>query len=884
MFHAPGQTIIDYRLPEIKPGVSLQSVLESIPRDTFRLFYNAEWVAPVMIESEFHNATLRELLDHCLMGTDLSYIVMYPDALVILKDPEQAIARSRAIELAYQQKKEIEAHKIGTVGATQATRVTISGTVTDAKSQEPLANANVSVYGTGIGTVSDERGHYSIELPVGVYALTVSYIDFEDKVIDLEAYANGKVDIVLDHVPVLLDEVLVSAQSKLEIASSRIGQTQINLKDLKRAPSLLGETDLIKQIQLLPGVTTVGEAAAGFNVRGGSVDQNLVLYDAMPVFNSFHVFGFLSAFNSQAIRDVNFYNGGIPAEFGGRISSVLDIQSKDGDPARWQGKAGIGLMTSNVMVEGPLAKDRTTLVASFRTTYSNWLVHSIRTDYADLSDSKVHFYDLSAKLAHRLNDDSKLSLSTYMSSDAFRLFGDSTYRWNNLAISAKFDHQFSDVLSSEIVAGVSRYGYRVENAYPQTASVLSYQLTSMLMKAAFEQRKGQHNIHFGYQFTYTLFDPGTLRPDGPQSNAASITLDRQYSNEHAIYVSDGWPLTDRLSAEAGLRVPVFISFGPADVYRYHSGPRETTNISDTVRYGSAEPVKTYAGVEPRLSVRYMMGQNASFKLGYNRMYQFIHLITNTAAVTPVDIWQPSGYYFKPQYADQVSLGYFRSLKARKYDVSAEAFYKNFHNILDFKDGAQLILNDHIETELLQGKGMSYGVETAIAKNEGRFTWSVNYTFARSFRTIGGPTRDESINEGRRYPANFDQPHIVNVSWKYNLTRRHFFTGNFTYHTGRPVTVPLSLVPVEHTSVAYFSDRNQYRIPDYHRLDLALVIEGNHKRRKLWSGTWVISVYNVYARRNAYTVFFKDNDNGVPQPYQLSIVGTVFPSISYNITF
>ncbi len=641
----------------------------------------------------------------------------------------------------------------------------------------------------------------------------------------------------------------------------------------------------IKQVQTLPGVTTVGEAASGFNVRGGSVDQNLILYDGMPAFNSSHVFGFFSAFNAEAVRDISFYKGGIPAEYGGRASSVLDIKSKDGDYKKWNGNAGIGMLTSNFMINGPIQKERTAIAASFRTSYSNWLIHSVNTDYVNLSNSMVSFYDGTLKLTHLINDRSKLSFTGYSSKDAFRLTGDSTYQWRSLQGSAKLDHQFSSQLGAEFVAGISTYDYKLTNADSLTALELSYRITTTVFKAGFHYEEGNHKYNFGWQGLYYHFEPGKLVPTSPASNAKHITIDKQNSFENAFYAADAWSLSDKLFLVGGARLPLFMSFGPASLNVYKDGvPRETSTVIDTLSFKRGQITKAYFGFEPRLSFRWMMSPTSSVKLGYNRIYQFLHLITNTTAVTPVDIWQPSGYYFKPQRADQISLGYFKDFRDKKYGFSSEVFYKGIKNVLDFKDGAQLILNKHLETDLLQGKGWSYGIETSFTKNIGRITGTLNYTFSRSFRQIAGPTANESINGGNPYPSNFDQPHIVNLSWKYNLSRRYYFTGNWTYHTGRPVTIPLSALPIENMTVTYFSGRNQYRIPDYHRLDIALVFEGNHRRKKVGEGTLVFAIYNVYGRKNPYSIFFKSDGSGIPQPYQLSILGSALPSISYNFKF
>lgn len=884
---ASGQDILKYKFDGTEEGKQLATVLSEIgKKENAHFYFIPEWIQSVTFLQNYTGQTLGEVLDTFFLGTDLNYVSVYPQVVVIIKDPSQALLRNKAIENAVREKKKIERLVFGEPGSLKkGQQITISGNVIDAKTSEPLAQTSIRVSDTQYGTTTDQLGNYSLTLSPGIHVLSFSFVDYESKVIDLLAYGNGEINLEMDRVPIILEEVVIQSQATQELATSRIGQIQMTVSEFKRTPAFLGETDLIKQVQALPGVTTVGEAATGFNVRGGSVDQNLILYDGLPAFNSSHVFGFLSSFNSEAIRDVTFYRGGVPAEYGGRASSVLDIQSKDGNFEKWNVKAGIGVITSNITINGPLKKERTSLATSFRSTYSNWLVNSIRTDYVDLRKSSVYFYDGTLKLTHQFKDHSKLSFSGYSSKDEFRLVGDSTYRWDNLQGSVKLDRQLSGKLSSEFVAGISSYGYSVTNSQPLTASVLSYSILSSVIKAGFHYQNGAHKINFGMQLLDYRFNPGSLRPGSSESNARAFSLDKQHSIENAFYIADDWSFNEKIFIEGGVRVPLFISFGPSNVNLYKEGtPREVTGIVDTLNFRRGQVIKGYLGLEPRLSLRWAAGSTSSVKLGYSRMYQFLHLVTNSTAVTPVDIWQPSGYYFKPQRSDQISLGYFRDFVEKKYGASTEVFYKSIQNVLDFKDGAQLILNKNIETDLLQGRGFSYGVETFLSKNTGRLTGSFNYTYSRTFRVISGPTSSESINSGKKYPANFDQPHILNLSWKYSLSRRHFFTGNFTYHTGRPVTIPLSAFQFENTVAAYFSTRNQYRIPEYHRLDVALVIEGNHKRKRRIEGMWVFSVYNVYGRKNPYSIFFKNAGTGIPRPYQLSVIGTVFPSISYNFKF
>lgn len=881
---ANAQTILDARLDSVTKSKPLAILLDEISqKSNARFFFRAEWIQELTFEPNQGGKTLGEALSNLFRGSDLRYFTMDPLAVVIVKDPTGEILHEKAIEQAVRQQKKIVSYQIGQPSdVKRGSRVKVTGHVTDLKTKGPMINASITVSNDQFAT-TDNEGRFTLTLTPGVYALSLSYVNYEDKVIDLSIYADGEIKLEMEEVPILLDEVIV--RDRAELTTQGIGFTQLAMQDVKHAPATFGQPDIVKRVQMLPGVTTVGEAALGFNVRGGSVDQNLILHDGLPIFNSSHVFGFLSSFNPESIRDVSFYRGGIPAMYGGRVSSVLDLRAKDGNYEKWNGNAGIGMITSNLMLDGPIKKDKTSMMVSLRSTYSNWLIHSVKTDYADLSKSNVFFYDATMKLTHRFSDRTKVSFTGYSSRDSFRLTGDTTYQWNNFLGSINVDHQINSSLAADFVAGVSSYGYQITDSDPLTASQLSYRITSSVLKAGFHYLKDRHKINFGWQLMHYQFEPGTFKPTSSISNAKYVSLDKQYSIENAFYISDSYSLNEKLLVEGGLRLPTFMSFGPASVYKYKPGlPLDVLNIQDTLHFRTAQPIKTFFGLEPRLSFRWMIDPNSSIKIGYNRIYQFLHLVSNTTAVTPTDIWQPSGYYFKPQHADQISIGYYRDLNEKKYGISVEPFYKSVKNILDFKDAAQLILNRHLETDLLQGKGWSYGVETSISKNAGRITGSLNYTFSRSFRQIAGSIASESINNGKAYPASFDQPHIVNLTWKYKITRRYYFTGNFTYHTGRPVTIPVTAFAFENSTVAYFSGRNQYRIPDYHRLDIAVVFEGNHRRKKRGEGVWVLSIYNVYGRKNPYSIFFKGTGSGVPQAYQLSILGSALPSISYNFRF
>lgn len=881
------QDILEQKLEGAEKGKSLTSFLEAFEsKHPVRFYFLQSWLENIKFDESADGQTLRQALDELFLGTDLNYVLFDDHSVVIVKDPSQALQRQTIINTAQRERKQIEKLLIGdAASAGRNQKVVLRGQVIDSKNKDLMVGASIQASDVSLGTVTNAEGKFELKLPAGEHVLSISYINYEEKVFELAIYEDGELNVILEETPTLLEEVVISDKAGREITTSGIGQVQISMKEIKRAPSFLGEVDLIKQIQTLPGVTTAGEAASGFNVRGGSVDQNLVLYDKMPVFNGSHVFGFFSTFNAEAIRDVTFYRGGIPAEYGGRVSSILDINSKEGDYERWNGAGGIGMLSTNLMLNGPIQEDKTTVSASFRFNYSNWLIHAVRTNYADLSKSSVFFYDGAFKLTHKFSNDTKITFSTYASHDQFRLQGDSSYRWNNLLGSLRLDHSFSSRLVSTFVAGFGNYNYDVIDDNPYSGFKLYYKIAYPTLKADFHYMGGAHKLSFGAQSVYYRFNPGTLTPSGPESNIRPITMERQQSIETGLYLSDAYTISEKLFVEGGLRFSMFSSLGPATVNIYKPGePLETENLVDTLTFNKGDVVKTYTGWEPRFSFRYSLGPSSSIKLSYNRMFQYLHLVTNTTAVTPVDIWQPSGYYFKPQMADQVSIGYFKNFKEKTWETFVEVFYKKIHNIVEFKDGAQLILNPHLETDLLQGMGRAYGVETSIARTVGKLTGSINYTYSRSLRTVQGPTTGESINKGKEYPSNFDQPNIVNLGWKYAISRRYFFTGNFTFRTGRPITTPLSGFSVDHISIANFSERNQYRIPDYHRLDLALVLEGNHKRKKFWDGTWTISIYNVYARKNVYTIFFKDDGNGVLKPYRLSVIGTALPSLTYSFKF
>lgn len=875
------QTVLDRPVTGIvdQPlSVLLERIEEQNP---VKVFFMDEWLEPYQVSPEFNGYTLRNLLDELLQDSDVRYDLLFDYALVFHKDPALAIERESILNRAIVQRRAIEEKVVGNrSGYRPGKPVILTGTVRDQDDLTPLTGASVMLNDKS-RTLTDEAGRFRIELLPGNYILTFHRDQYDDKLIDLFIYDNGGIDVTIQESPIILGEVVISDEVLL---NKSIGKSDINLTEIKRAPVFLGEVDVIKHLQSQPGVTTVGEVASGFNVRGGSVDQNLVLYDDVPIFNTSHALGFFSAFQSEAISNASFYRGGVPSRFGGRVSSVLNITSRQGDLKKWTGGGGIGIISSYATIGGPLKKDTTSIQLSVRSTYSNWMLEAVKSDYQDLRHSFVNFYDGSLKLAHLFSDRTKLTVSGYRSSDRFRLSNDTTFQWINTAVSARLDHRLSERLFSTVTLAYGAYEFSIGEDQPGNAFDLEYSVTYPALKIDF-QHEGPHNIEFGIHNTYYNFNPGVLRPTSEGSTVARRRMPTEKSIESALYLSDAFDISDKIQLEGGVRLSLFNRIGPATVYQYTSGqPREIYNIEDSVNYAAGEISKTYAAVEPRLSLRYAVNDQTSFKAGYHRMAQYMHLVTNTAAVMPTDIWQSSNSYFKPQIAHQISAGIFRNFREGMFESFVEAYYKRITNTLDFKDGADLIMNPYLETALVPTVGTSYGVEVSVSKVSGRLQGSANYTFSRSFRETTSAFESERINDGSRYPANQDQPHVANLSWRYGISRRIFFSGNFVFHTGRPVSLPSTVYYVDDVPIADFSERNHYRIPDYHRLDIAFIIEGNHKRKKVWSGNWVFSFYNAYARKNAYSVFFADDGNGILRPYRLSVIGTVIPSLTYSFKF
>jgi hypothetical protein len=674
--------------------------------------------------------------------------------------------------------------------------------------------------------------------------------------------------------------------------------TQLTAKQIKAIPQFLGEFDVIRSITLLPGVTTVGEGASGFNVRGGKTDQNLILLDQAPVYNSSHIFGFFSVFNGDAVRDLKLYKGGIPAPYGGRLSSVLDVHQKEGNTKEFAGTMGLGLLSSRLMLEGPLVKDKASFMIAGRRSYQDVLLKASPND--DLNSIIANFYDLNAKVNYKFNDKSRLFLSAYYGKDAFGVPGLVKFDWGNLGLTGRWNYLITDKLFLNVSTIYSDYDYAIGFDFPQAKIDNIAFIKNQSNKVAFSWfPNAKHQVNYGAEATVYDFEPFSTTLDYIDSNLVdiSIELQNEYAVEPSLYIEDNWKINNRLTIRGGLRYSTFYNIGARDVVNYNPTANGTVRndlITDTTSYGSLEIIEAFdglQGLEPRLGINFKSTENTAIKASYNRMRQYIHLISNTTSSLPIDTWRPAGRYIDPGTADQIALGWNRNFKGGEWQLSVETYYKSMRDLVDFKNGAQPTGVDNIEVALMTGRGRSYGVEMQLDKKIGQLTGWVAYTYSRSQLQVDlGATPEEWINLGQWYSAAQDKPHDIAVvaayAWKPNIS----FSGSFIYQTGKPYTYPEAKSEFEGIIYPFALSRNNSRTPAYHRLDLSMDIAVPNKKDNDLKGSWNIGVYNAYGRKNAFSIFFEEelDDNGDPtgqtKATQLSIFATAIPTITYTLDF
>ncbi|QIX61337.1 TonB-dependent receptor [Hymenobacter sp. BT18] len=775
-------------------------------------------------------------------------------------------------------------YEIGRVGAARGATATVAGHIREAKSGEPVLGASVYIEGPSIGTSTDQFGYYALTLPVGQHVLNIRGIGIKNTQRRIMLHADGKLEVEVEEDITALKEVRVEAEKDKNVASLQMGVEKLDIKTIRQVPTAFGETDILRVVLTLPGVKSIGEGSTGISVRGGATDQNLILFNDATVYSPSHLFGFFSAFNPDILKTVELYKSAIPARYGGRLSSVLDIATRDGNKKKLAGSGGIGLLTSRLTLEGPIIKDKSSFIIGGRSSYSDWILR--RLPDRSLRESAASFYDVSAHLSHELDGKNTLYATGYLSRDRFKLASDTAYAYQNRNASLKWRHTFSNTLYGVLTATGSQYGYEVTSEKNLvSASALAFDLAQVGLQADFSYfRNAKHTIDFGASTLRYRLMPGRLTPRGAESLIELDELDREQGQESALYISDRWDVTPRLAVSVGLRYSLYQALGARDVYQYAPGvARSVYTITDTVRYGAGKTIATYHGPEYRVSLKYALSDRASVKASYNRTRQYIHQLSNTASISPTDTWKLSDAYVRPQVGDQFSVGYYRNFRNNTIETSVETYYKFMHDFVDYISGASLLLNHHLETDIINAEGKAYGAEFSVKKSTGKINGWLSYTYSRSLVRANAGTPAEQINGGEYYPSNFDKPHDVTLAGNYRFSRRFSTSLNFNYSTGRPITLPLTTYYLEGATRVFYSDRNAYRVPDYYRVDFALNIEGGHKAKKLAHSSWTVSVYNLTGRRNPYSVYFKAQ-NGKINGYQLSIFGQPIPSVTYNFKF
>lgn len=759
----------------------------------------------------------------------------------------------------------------------------LAGYIRQVETGETISGALVYIDKPRLQTVTDQFGYYSINLPAGRHTLNVEAPGRFDTKRQVMLYSDGSLDVDMQEKIVQLKEVRIELGKVKNITSTTMGSNRLDMTSIKQVSTALGEVDVLRAILSLPGVKSVGEAATGLNVRGGATDQNLILFNGSTIFNPSHLFGFFSAFDADVIKDVTLYKGSIPANYGGRVSSVLDITSLDGNDKKITGSAGIGALTGKVTLEGPIIKDKTTFVLGVRSTYSNWIFGVLPEEYRK---SKADFRDVTLHIRHKANAKNTIYLNGYMSGDKFKLNSDTSYSYQNKDFNVQWKHIYNNKLYSVITAGWDRYDYNsADQKSPTNAYELSYSIDQFKLNAEFSHfLSNKHKLSYGLNSTYFKVQSGTFSPYGKTSLIAYDKVPSEQGIESALYLSDQFTVTPDLTIEGGIRFSMFNYLGPQEVRSYAPGqPRQESTITSIDSYGDGKLIKTYMAPEIRFSARYTLTPTSSVKVSFNTLQQYIHMLSNTTAVSPTDIWKLSDSHIKPQEGKQVSIGFYKNLKNNTIETSVELYYKWIDNYLDYKSGATLIMNHHIETDVFATKGKSYGVELLIKKATGKLNGWITYNYSRSLIKQNDPLAGEKINNGNYYSSNFDQPHSATIIGNYRISHRFSISLNATYSTGRPITLPVGVYNYAGSSRLLYSDRNGYRIPDYFRTDFSINIEGNHKVKQLTHNSWTIGVYNWTARKNAYSIYFVA-ENGMVKGYKLSIFGTAIPFITYNIRF
>lgn len=776
------------------------------------------------------------------------------------------------------------------IAQTKAEKYTLSGYIRDANTGEDLIGATVKVKQLGSGAATNVYGFFSLTIPKGFYTFEISYIGYQTQIDSFDLNTSKTLNFSLNTSDQVLDEFVVSATKEDEnVTKVQMSVEKMSISTIKEIPQLLGEADVIKSIQLRPGVTSVGEGASGFNVRGGNIDQNLILLDEAPVYNSSHLFGFFSVFNPDAIKDVTLYKGGIPSKYGGRLSSVMDVRQRDGNDKRLSATGGIGLLFSRLTLEGPIVKDKVSFLVSGRRSYADLFLKFTE----DFKDNQAFFYDLNAKVSWKINDKNRVFTSGYFGKDVFGFGEQFKMKWGNATGTVRWNHIISAKHFMNITGVYSDYSYALGVPSGTAAFEWTSRIINMEAKANFTYfLSPKLTLEYGAEYQNYEFSPGAVKPLGDESIFTPFEVQREYAHMPSIFIGAEQEVTKKLKVQYGLRYTHYFNVGEQDINIYKDGlPTSELEIVDIKHYDKGETVADYGGLEPRISANYVLSKKHSVKASYQRTKQYMHLISNTTSATPIDIWKPAGYYVEPSEADQYVLGYFRNFKKNVYELSVEGYYKDMRNLVDYRNGAELLLNETIETELLTGNGESFGLEFMINKKKGNLTGWIAYTLSKTTMTVPGfstPTYKDvanGINGGQPYATNWDKTHDLTIVAMYDLNDKWKLSGNFIFMTGRPATYPNGGYVWDGKVLPDYRTRNASRIPSTHRLDISATYKLDSKNERL-KHSIAFGLYNAYGNKNPYSIYFAPSDDNplLTQAKQLSIIGIPVPFITYNFKF
>ncbi|MCY1633111.1 TonB-dependent receptor [Marinifilum sp. D737] len=889
-----------------KDSISFNEVVNELEnKSNFQFYYKPEWIPKIHLNPNFKSEDIREVIKWLGTQSNLNYKIINGKNVIFTKDYQiktnyakgykSFLSKNNTIvidSLIYTSPivKKTTSNKISleyqffTIGdrAHNPKKInsTFGGKITDFESGEPLIGTVVYFSSLKKGTVTNQYGQYSITIPIGKYRVEYRSVGMKTTYRNIIIHSDGKLNVEMKNKPTSLKEVIVTAKTEDPIRNLRMGMDKISVKTLKQLPLGMGEADIIKSTLLLPGVQSVGEASSGFNVRGGNTDQNLVLLNQAPINNTSHFFGFFSGFNSDIIKDITLYKSGIPAKYGGRSSSVMDLSLKDGNRKNLKVNGGISPVFGRITIEGPLKKNKSSFIIAGRTTYSDWVLKLLND--SKLKKSSANFHDLQGNFSWDLDDKNSIYLSGYYSYDKFDYHLEDKFDYNSVASTLKWKHIFSPKLFSTFSAAYSKYAYTTEyRKEPSLSYSIDYNFNQYLFNSDFSYLSSKnHKIDFGINSIYYDLSPGQQKPSNQQSLVSPRKLEDEQAIELAAYISDEFEISHFMSLSLGLRYSFYGNLGPKTEYNYKSGQARNLQSTEGITNHKSGFITTYSSPEIRISTNIRLGLNSSLKASYNEMNQYIQKISNTASMTPTDIWKLSDKYLKPQKSKQYSLGLYKTMRQKSLEASIETYYKRLNNILDYKGGAQLVMNEHLETDVLNGEGKAYGIELMFQKKTGKLTGWINYTYSRIQHKINSQFNEERVNNGEYFPANYDKPHDFKFVANYKLSRRINVSTNFAYSTGRPFTAPLAYYNFANTDRVYYSDRNSMRMPDYLRLDVAATLNGNLVAKKLNHSSWTIAVYNVLGRQNAYNIFFRTEGEKV-NGYKMSIFARPIFTITYN---